>query len=1649
MTIGRKVLRIASKTLLGIIGLFIVLFASLWLILKVPSVQNFLVSKATTYVSKKTHTRVELKYIDLAFPKSILLQGVFIEDANHDTLVSIRELEVNINMLALLSKTVSVETLRLDNFYIQLKKNNRDSTFNYQFLIDAFTSDKTKKVEVDTAASSPWSIKANSIVFSHGRFDMTDLISGLHMSLSIGNLEAELNKLDLNKSIADIGDISLSDVHGLIQNSKASVTDTTTGSNSWNGVKLSQLTILRSSFNYSDKSTDMLVAIIIGRCELQNTSIDLHAQKIISEGLSIIQSSAQINLKKSNTTSTTDTTQQGWNVQVKSVDMEKSAFKLNILNEDTIPKGIDWNHLMLTSINTSIKEITYNGPLIKATVESLSAQDKSGFGIRSLHADAFMDANKASLTNLSLTTNHSHIGQDIKITYTSLAEIMSSMSLDCTMRNNHVAVKDLLLLLPELDTVEIVHKNKDRIAAFNLIAKGNVTQLNIKQFYIKTLESSIDTKGQLRYVTNPDKLFIDLAFNRIQTGASDLAALLPERTLPSNINIPSNINAKGNYKGTLSDFQSTINMNSSIGNASVNAFMKDVQKQIPSYTIALQAQNFDLGKLIDQPTIGVLNGAVDIKGSGFELANATAKINADIQSFVVNAYNYHNIDLNGSIEKGLIEAKGEVADSNLNLSLVTKVNLNQEQEFYDLQLNLKGADLNELKITESHIMLSANTNMHLTGDPTQNINGHISARNMLVIQDGKRYKEDSLILVSINEPGKTNVKLNSSMFAASFDGNIDILSVSDAIENHFNRYFHLTEKQFKKTKPQNFSFAIKLNDSPLLREVILPSLNNYSPMLVSGSFNSEAAKLSVNATIPMATYGGLTVNNFSFTIDSDSTKLNYNTDWSYLKTENIALQQTNLDGTIQRDTTSVNLKVKNEKGQDKIQLNSIVTRASKDHYRFSIVKNGLALQAKKWNISDKNYIEVASHYIFADQFKLSQGNQSIQLQSSNEGKDMELKFNAFNLHTLSQIIEDRDTLLVQGILDGDIQLKNFHVNPAFTSKLNIKDLTYKNSRVGNLKISADNLTADRYTASIDLIDSLNKASISGYYLSSNETSALHFDASIESIQLNSLDAFSGGQIQGSTGIVEGRIAITGALKKPIFNGELKFIDASTKVAFMNQRLYMKKETITINPENVIFNSFNIKDSLNNEAIINGNVGIKEFNNLTFNLSVTTNDFMILNTAQINNKLYYGKVILDSKISIKGDQNLPVIKADVDIVKGSHFTFSVPDSKVNVDRGDGIVIFTSDSSSLDPIMLSQSEAIVSQKITGIDLSAKIKIDKNSTLKLLVDPISGDSLSVKGDADLNFKMDASGQTTLTGTYTVYEGSYKASLENLIVRKFAISRGSKIIWSGDPYNALVDIKATYTTKTAPDGLLANSAIIDSSALRKPLPFIVIMSMQGELLTPSISFQLDMPDNAKGAVGGEVYSKITSINSNESEVNKQVFALLVLNRFITPDNGGGSGSGASDFARRSVSRMMSNELNKLSAKYVAGLQIDVDVQSYNSTNNGQQQGNTQVELGLTKTLLDERLSVQIGGNVPIEGDGTTNSNAKNITGDVTIEYKLTKNGRYKVKAFRTNQYDGISNGVIVETGAGVMYVRNFTYFKELFISKKKRKKLVENDQE
>jgi translocation and assembly module TamB len=225
-----------------------------------------------------------------------------------------------------------------------------------------------------------------------------------------------------------------------------------------------------------------------------------------------------------------------------------------------------------------------------------------------------------------------------------------------------------------------------------------------------------------------------------------------------------------------------------------------------------------------------------------------------------------------------------------------------------------------------------------------------------------------------------------------------------------------------------------------------------------------------------------------------------------------------------------------------------------------------------------------------------------------------------------------------------------------------------------------------------------------------------------------------------------------------------------------------------------------------------------------------------------------------------------------------------------------------------------------------------------------------------------------------------------------------------------------------------------------KQRLPFQVFLNISGELLKPEISFKLDMPENQRDYAGGNVYSRITDINTRESDLNKQVFALLILKRFISDNPFESQGAGGLEgTARTSVSKLLTEQLNRLSQN-VRGVELSFDVKSYEDYSSGQAQGQTQLQLGLSKNLFNDRLVVKVAGNVGVEGQNQ-NQEVTDYIGDLALEYKLTEDGRFRITGFRNSDYDMI-DGQLIETGTGLIYVKDYNLLGELFKANAKDKK-------
>jgi hypothetical protein len=114
----------------------------------------------------------------------------------------------------------------------------------------------------------------------------------------------------------------------------------------------------------------------------------------------------------------------------------------------------------------------------------------------------------------------------------------------------------------------------------------------------------------------------------------------------------------------------------------------------------------------------------------------------------------------------------------------------------------------------------------------------------------------------------------------------------------------------------------------------------------------------------------------------------------------------------------------------------------------------------------------------------------------------------------------------------------------------------------------------------------------------------------------------------------------------------------------------------------------------------------------------------------------------------------------------------------------------------------------------------------------------------------------------------------------------------------------------------------------------------------------------------------------------------------------------------RQSVSRILTDQLNRLASDLIKGVDLSLGVNTESDYTSGTEQNRTELSVAVSKSLLNERLKVTVGSNFVVEGSTPTNQSSSNIAGDVQLDYQLTKDGRYRLRAYRINEYEGVVEG-------------------------------------
>jgi translocation and assembly module TamB len=1642
--IAFRILKIFGWIVLSIVGLLILIAVAI----QIPWVQNQIKQKAIAFLENKINTKVELEHFSLSFPKKIILTGFYMEDQQKDTLVYAGRLGIDTDLWALTDNTIELNSIELENFTSTIKRSERDSAFNFDYIIEAFVTDT---VQADTTAAAPWNFAVGNVSLNNIRLHLDDSLSGNHMNLRLGELAINADEFDLANSRIAIDDINLSNVTAEVVQSKLplAVPDSSEvvpedSSAIAFDFDFNEFNIENVTAMYHQSATGQIVNLSLPEGRIEANDIDLKNQIVDLASIAFARSYIsveQMPVKKAIEAPVTpaqkkDAAQPPWQLKLSAFDISGMTLQFNNYNEPAQKEMIDFNHLWVSNLSTSIRNVRYTGEEISAVVSKFAFREKSGFKVNTFRTALHVQPDSMGLENFYLRTGNSLLRLDGKARYASidqLAENFDDALFSFTVRPSSLSVKDLLYFNPHLLDSAGVSLNPSSVVRMDAYAHGTLHDLTLERLQVHALgNTSLFANGRLKEVMQPENFVYDVYIDRFYTTRQDIKSLLPDTLIPPSIELPQWLSLKGHYKGTIKKPDTKTVLTSDLGRVDLHAKLDLNKDSKENYQGEMVIQDFNVGQLLKQPQqIGRLDMVAAVNGAGLTIDELDALFKVRVNRFTYSGYTYRDFRLDGAMKKYFFNGKASLRDENLNFVLTGDLDYNEEVPHYKFELDLKNADLKKLKLTPQEMKTKGHLVVDLKTPDFKSVNGNLDIRKFAIFNGQDLYAVDSLLFASIDQEGQSEISIKSDILSGDFKGTINIFSLPDVLSRHFNHYFSLRDTVYEKPlENQNFEFNMVIKNTDLITEILVPELEPFVPGKITGEFNSAEHKLNVNISLAEINYSGIAMDTISLRLLSNPESFDFTLNLKEILVDTLNIKSLRFAGNVMNDSIRTNLMILDSLEKEKYFLGGVFN-SFEDAFQFRFLKNHLILNYEEWDTPLYNSLRFTDRGLDPNNFLIRNGEERILLlRKDNADSTLSLLFNNVDLKNLTSLVEG--TTPVGGLIDGEVNLASSKTG-AFETELAIKDLEILEQTWGNLAFLMKKTQTTPMNFKLDLTGKDAELRAEGF-VSSDENPDMLIRATLEKLNLAIVEPLTMGQLKKLSGNLTGQLTVQGKTKDPELLGRVNFNDTKFISTFTNTSLAIENESVYLREDDFVFDEFEIMDDKRNKAIIDGLVSSNPKGGFDLGLNLTAENFQLFNTTAKDNDLFYGKVWLNTKATVTGNSFQPVVKMNVSLSKGSEVTYVIPQSEKGVMEQKGIVVFVDKDAVNDPFMKSiNPEDTVKAGFTGMDLTANIELTDEEKFNVVIDPVTGDRLSVRGNTTLTLHMDPTGDMQLSGRYEITEGSYDLSFAKFVKRNFVIDKGSTIVWTGDPLNGQMDIRAIYTVETSPVDLVANQVTEEElNQYKKEVPFQVYLILKGQLLFPDIRFQLDMPEEDRNEFGGNVYAKLQDINQHESDLNKQVFALLILKRFIS-DNPFESEAGGdlASSARKSVSKLLSEQLNKLSSN-VKGVELSFDLKSYeDATRGGQAQ--TDLELGLSKSLMNDRLIVKVSGNVNLEGEQNEQNSITDYIGDLALEYKLTEDGRFRITGFRNSNYD-IIDGDLIETGAGLIYIKDYDTLKELF---------------
>jgi translocation and assembly module TamB len=1624
-------------------GSLLLLSLVLSLLLMIPAVQTRVTDEVTKRLSEKTGVALQIKAVHIAFPKTVELHGILVEDAANDTIAYCHELNVNVALLPLIMKKVNIAELKIGGLVGKAYRQAGDSTFNFSPFLLAFSSDDQP---LESTNTQTWDIGFDDIVLEDIELHYSDQRDSVFINAILGKLHISANHADVLAQEYDLKSIELSefDANISLSNVTGRAKDTAHLGALPLKLGLEQLKISNTSIDFKFGTDQMRLFSTLKSATLKSKIIDIQNSHIVLDEFFIDGLNTELSLNISDNTEklpgkpviSADSLYAfgnfDWRIAANQAAVANSRFKIDMDNDLRNKGEFDHQHLQFDSVQFEAESISFDMHAFSARILALAISEHSGLNVQHFGGQLSIDNKGFDGEEMQLQMDQSDLSGDVHLAYQSLSAFTDQLGMIETNINlkGSINLQDLRPFADVWDQYDAL-KGIRELHNIEVLAAGKISDLTFDKIAFdmaKSTHFSLST-----HITGfpASQLKFEYALDTFYTTRADLHSILPDSGYHVGIQLPTLIGIKSTGASDLKDGHIEAYLASDFGNCQFTGNLQN-----GSFETDFELLNLELGSIMNDSTIGRLTLINTTEGTLNDSVVSQFVSGTEIAEIEWNDHLIRDIKLDIAYQNDLFTGSISFADSTLQASANGRYYEEDSIHNIEATFDIDYFNLHALNLMQEEFITSLAGELELHAKSATEAKGMLAVQDIQLTRPANSYTIDTLTFLADIDASGSDFFFRSDVLDASLTGNTRLSELGDALADHIDRYLDLPDS-IVSDKDFIFDFGLDLKEPAFFTGFLIDGLHEFQLDTFKIHYHDANDVLQMKITMPSFAYDNIAVSDFQAFFDTTPEAAFAEFQASDLTVGVIALPKINLASKFEPHRAMINLSASDV--NDSLNYNIGCKILFQDSsYQIALSPDDLIINYQPWKIAGNKTLFLGSGLQYTQNTQLTNGVQSIGLEAGNDR--INVAFKDFELINLAELVlQDSSIETVNGAINGTIQLDHILKTPKFSADIIIDRLRYGSVPLGAIEAHAQYQAEMPVNFNFQLQDTSNTILVQGEIPTANRKTGLSAILALDMKEVHKFEPLFSPFFSDIRGGLNGRMAISGTPEKPLINGKFDLQALQLTIVETNTQLSTSGQ-VSIIDNLLVFNNLTTMDSLRNSLSINGNIDISKPSDPLFDLTVDSDDFVFLNKKLSQSDVVAGRLNLGLNVQIEGRQSRLKVVNNVSINAGTDVIYIMPGNELELITDEGIVEYV-DLNNLPTETLSVDQqgfigdSIVSL-VKGIDFQTMLSIDPAAQFTIVIDQNAGDYSKFNLKGNLYYKYTDEKKGALNGLIELEQGFYELSFYGLVKKQFAFEPGSTLSWSGGVMEGTLRFAARHTVRTNSVGLVSNEISSYERALyNQRLPYEVVLRIEDQISSPMITFELDLPDRYRSTYP-TLDSKLNILNqpSMESERNKQVFALLVGGTFIPEDPGITEGSGGSNFAttaaRNSVNAIMTQQLNNLTGRFIRGFDLDMGVNTFDDFSSGKSQTRTQLDLKVSKNLFNDRVTAEMESHINLDGSvGDAKQSGTAGMTEFAVSYKLTEAGNYRIKGFRENAFD-IFDGEIQNSGIAFIFIKEFDRF-------------------